>query len=155
MAGNVFSKDDLDRMLLEIKGKKLGEVDTRNVFDKTIQNSKITGIAGDVIQQSVLGCPADNEQRPDLCVDGVEIELKVTGVRQPNDEGVYEAKETMSITAVSVTSISREEFESSNFWHKLAHMLIVYYKAFKEKKWISKYKEENGRYRVIGIKQKD
>lgn len=34
--------------------KTLGEVDTNRVFDRTKANPKITGIAGDVIEQSVL-----------------------------------------------------------------------------------------------------
>ena len=33
----------------------------------------------------------------------------------------------MSITAVSPDTIVVEEFDNSNFWHKLEHMLIVYY----------------------------
>ncbi len=33
----------------------------------------------------------------------------------------------MTITAVSPHSITEEEFETSSFWHKLEHLLIVYY----------------------------
>lgn len=33
----------------------------------------------------------------------------------------------MSITGVSLGQICNEEFENSSFWHKLEHMLIVYY----------------------------
>ena len=40
---------------------------------------------------------------------------------------LYECKEPVSITAVSIFNIVKEEFETSNFWHKLAHMLWVYY----------------------------
>lgn len=35
--------------------KTLGQVDVNNVFARTITHPKITGIAGDVVEQSILG----------------------------------------------------------------------------------------------------
>lgn len=127
MIGHFFTRNELEDILDNCLGKTLGEVDVNNVFDKTIKNSKITGIAGDVIEQSVLGYPADNLQRPDLCVDGVDTELKTTGLKYSKNKTKLEGKEPMSITAVSPASIQVEQFESSNFWHKLEHLLLVYY----------------------------
>jgi len=123
-----YTKKEIINKLDACLNKTLGEIDINNVFEKTKANPKITGIAGDVIEQSVLGYPADNRQAPDLNIDGVETELKTTGIRQSKTEkGKYEAKEPMSITAVSPDSIVDEEFENSNFWHKLDHLLFVYY----------------------------
>lgn len=128
MKGHFFHREELERRLDGALNKTLGQVDTNNVFRKTIGNPKVTGIAGDVVEQSVLGFPADNMQRPDLNVDGVDTELKTTGIRMSKkEEGKYEAKEPMSITAVSPDRIVTEEFETSHFWHKLEHMLLVYY----------------------------
>lgn len=122
-----FHKAELIERLENVLGKTLGEVDSKHVFNKTKENPKITGIAGDVIEQSVLGLPPDNGQRPDLNVDGVEVELKTTGIRKAKKEEVYEAKEPMSITAVSPEQITKEKFETSKFWRKLEHTLLVYY----------------------------
>ena len=58
-----FHKEDLIGILENVLNKTLGEVDSKNVFARTIEHPKITGIAGDVIEQSVLGYPADREQR--------------------------------------------------------------------------------------------
>lgn len=128
MKGHFFHREEIEKILDDILNKTLGEVDKSKVFDKTITNPKITGIAGDVIEQSVLGFPADNLQRPDLNVDGIDTELKTTGIRLSKKEpNRYEAKEPMSITAVSPDKIVLEEFETSNFWHKLKNMLLVYY----------------------------
>lgn len=129
MALHEFNRIELESILKNVVNKTLGEVDVNNVFDRTITNPKITGIAGDVIEQSVLGYPADSKKDADLLVDGVPTELKTTGIREPKkDNGfIYEAKEPMSITAVSPDSIVKEEFESSSFWHKLEHLLLVYY----------------------------
>lgn len=127
--GHVFSRTELDTIFKEVIGKTLGEVDKNNVFARTISNPKITGIAGDVVEQSILGYPADSHQSADLFVDGEDVELKTTGLRKAKDQtkGKYEAKEPMSITAVSPERIIKEEFETSNFWHKLEKMLLVYY----------------------------
>ena len=120
-----FHKEDLIRILDACLNKTLGEVDINNVFDKTIDKPKITGIEGDVIEQSVLGYPADIRQEPDLDIDGVKTELKTTGLRKKGNK--LDAKEPMSITAVSPDTIITEEFQDSNFWHKLEYLLFVYY----------------------------
>lgn len=123
-----FKREDLIRRLEYYLNKTLGEADVNNVFDKTKTNPKVTGIAGDVVEQSILGYPADNRQEPDLLVDGVKTELKTTGIRYSKKEkDKYEAKEPMSITAVSPDTIIQETFDDSNFWHKLEHLLLVYY----------------------------
>ena len=130
MAGShFFHRSELVSILDETIDKTLGEVDKNHVFDKTIKNPKVTGIAGDVIEQSVLGYPPDRDQRPDLDVDGVKTELKTTGMRWKKEANrwVYEAKEPASITAVSIPTISKEIFEDSKFWHKAEHLLFVFY----------------------------
>ena len=130
MAGHKFSRGQLEEILNEVIGKTLGEVDCNSVFDRAKNNPKITGIAGDVIEQSVLGYPPDSKQAPDLLVDGRNVELKTTGIRKPKNKKKnfeFEAKEPMSITAVSPEKITTETFEDSSFWHKLENLLLVYY----------------------------
>ena len=124
-----FYKEDLIRILENVLNKTLGEVDSKNVFARTIEHPKITGIAGDVIEQSVLGYPADREQRPDLNVDGVMVELKTTGMRESGRGKKKEltAKEPASITAVSIDKIASEDFDDSAFYHKIENMLFVFY----------------------------
>ena len=83
MAGShAFRLDEICRILNSVTNKTLGEVDINHVFDRAMTNPKITGIAGDVIEQSVLGYPSDSDQRPDLEIDGVLFELKTTGIRE-------------------------------------------------------------------------
>ena len=127
---HLFTYDKIIALLEECMGKTLGEVDKNHVFDKTKTNPKITGIAGDVVEQSILGYKPDSDQRPDILIDDVPTEVKTTGIRyskKKGQEGKYEAKEPMSITAVSPKTIVNEEFYGSHFCEKLAHMLLVYY----------------------------
>lgn len=129
MALHKFERKALDRILIKAVGQTLGEVDVNNIFASTIHSPKITGIAGNVVEQSILGYPADSDKNPDLIVDGIETELKTTGIREPKraSDFTYQAKEPMSITAVSPKSITNEQFETSSFFRKLEHLLLVYY----------------------------
>lgn len=123
-----YTKVQVEELLEDCLNKTLGQIDRNNVFEKTKTNSKITGIAGDVIEQSVFGYDANSDSTPDLNIDGILTELKTTGIRLAGKNSKrYEAKEPMSITAVSPNVIIDEEFDDSRFWHKLAHLLFVYY----------------------------
>jgi hypothetical protein len=129
MALHKFTRTDLVIILSNAVGKTLGEVDVNNVFARTITHPKITGIAGDVVERSILGYPSDQDRNPDLIVDGINTELKTTGIQKPKKKSnlEFEAKEPITITAVSPHTITEEEFETSSFWHKLEHLLLVYY----------------------------
>ena len=96
-----FTKAQLEDILGNAKGKSLGEVDVKNVFATTITNPKVTGIAGSVVEQSVLGYKADSKKEADICVDGIMTEVKTTGLKKLKD-GKLTAKEPISITAVSI-----------------------------------------------------
>lgn len=119
-----FTSQEIRIRFDSCEGKTLGQIDSTGLFEGKPKNK---GIAGDVIEQSVLGYPADTRQEPDIEIDGIPYEVKTTGVvKERKGEGLV-AKEPMSITAVSVDNIWRESFDSSAFWHKLEHMLIAYY----------------------------
>lgn len=120
-----YKKSEIERILSTCIDKQLAEVDTKHVLAGKKRNK---GYPGAVIEQSVLGYPADNARRPDLLVNGVPTELKTTGLIKSKKQGVlYEAKEPVSITAVRPNDIVHEEFEDSGFWEKTAHILFVYY----------------------------
>lgn len=78
-----YTKDFVYKLLEEVKGKTLGEVDKSRQFARTEKSNKITGIAGDVIEQSVFGYERDSNQECDIEIDGLLTELKTTGVRIP------------------------------------------------------------------------
>ena len=126
----IFTQQQVDNLLTATIGKTLLQVDNAKLFEHHEGRDKVKGIAGDIIEESVLGCKKDSKQEPDILVDGVLTELKTTGMIEPKKKDspyVYECKEPVSVTAVSIPVIVNEEFETSNFWHKLAHMLWVYY----------------------------
>ena len=84
-----YTKAFVHALLEGVKGKTLGEVDTSHQFARTENSKKITGIAGDVIEQSVFGYERDSKQECDIEIDGVLTELKTTGVRVPKQKLKY------------------------------------------------------------------
>lgn len=86
MALHEFKRIELETILKNVLNRPLGDVDVKNVFNRTITHPKITGIAGDVVEQSILGYPADSDKNPDLLVDGIPTELKTTGIRNPKSK---------------------------------------------------------------------
>lgn len=132
MPDHVYRKDMLIRQFDELLGLELQEVDKIGFFDRIQAYALQKGVVGSLIEQSVLGYDPDSKQEPDLIViDGdkqVKTELKSTGMliaSSPTEH--YVAKEPMSITAVGIYDLADQIFETSHFWEKLEHMLIVYY----------------------------
>lgn len=135
-----YTKAFVFNLLESVKGKTLGEVDKSHQFARTEKSNKITGIAGDVIEQSVFGYERDSKQECDIEIDGVLTELKTTGVRIPKSDFVkvkgkvgdaynmyLGAKEGISITGVTFEPTIQTDFMTSHFWKKSEHLLIVFY----------------------------
>ena len=135
-----FTKAQVLEILTDAVGKTLGEVDKSNQFARTEKSKKITGIAGDVIEQSVFGYKKDSKQECDIEIDGLLTELKTTGVRVPKSDlnrvkgktgaayNVYlGAKEGISITGVTFEPTIQTNFDTSHFWEKSERLLIVFY----------------------------
>lgn len=126
MAGHVFTREELNTILSACRGFSLGQLDKNGVFERA-KVERINGIAGNVVEQSILGYPQDSEQEADLIVDGSKVELKTTGLKKTKKAPHYAAKERMTITGVSPKKIIHESFENSHFWQKAENLLFVYY----------------------------
>lgn len=128
----VFTREKIDGILNSVKGRTLGEVDSAKIIETAVQrcpNKVVRGIAGDVIEVSVLGCERDARPEPDIWVSGVKTELKTTGLKnsQKGKKSEFEAKEPLTITGVSPEILKNEIFEDSRFYHKIEHLLFVFY----------------------------
>ncbi len=150
MAEHKYLKSDLITTFDGILGKTLEEVDNDGFFDRIRMYHRQKGVVGSLIEKCVLGYGPDSKQEPDLLViDGeneIRTELKTTGIVVAESDGRFEAKEPMSITAVDVYGIANQVFETSHFWEKLEHMLIVYYQ------YMSDYPVDAYDYRAFPIK---
>lgn len=126
-----FTREEISKRFEIFEGEKtFGEIDVKDVFHSQVPAK---GIAGCVIEQSILDMKQNSLQEADLSIlqsDGKyrDTELKVTGVQLSSRENQkYEAKEPMSITAVSIGNIEKETFLKSHFYEKIAHILLIFY----------------------------
>lgn len=120
-----FTESDIRKRFGAIVGHTVAEVDTAGVLAAS-KASRNKGRIGAIIEQSVLGYPADSDRRPDIVIDGQPWEVKATGLVE-GARGGWRAKEPMSITAVAPEGIVTESFTTSAFWHKAERLLVVYY----------------------------
>lgn len=120
-----FTEQEIRKRFGAIIGHTVAEVDTAGVLTASAA-SRNKGRIGAVIEQSVLGYPADSDRRPDIVIDGQPWEVKATGLKE-GARGGWCAKEPMSITAVAPEGIVTESFSTSAFWHKAERLLVVYY----------------------------
>lgn len=111
-----FTEQEIRKRFGAIIGHTVAEVDTAGVLTASAA-SRNKGRIGAVIEQSVLGYPADSDRRPDIVIDGQPWEVKATGLKE-GVRGGWCAKEPMSITAVAPEGIVTESFSTSAFWHK-------------------------------------
>lgn len=132
MPDHIYKKTDLIRRLEAYLGRTFETIDNRGLFNQVQAFNLQKGIVGAVVEQCIFEYPPDSKQEADLIIiDGPvtkKTELKTTGMvieLQPMKH--YVAKEPMSITAVGVYDIAEQDFETSHFWDKLEHMLIIYY----------------------------
>ena len=151
MPDHIYEKSDLIDRFDHILGITLEHVDNKGFFDRIQAYALQKGVAGSLIEQCVLGYEPDSKQEADLIIrDGdkeIKTELKTTGMvisEKPVEHFV--AKEPMSITAVGVYDIADQTFETSHFWEKLEHMLIVYYH------YMADHPVEAYDYRVFPVK---
>jgi hypothetical protein len=88
----IFTREQVERLLTATIGKTLLQADAAQLFAHHEGRDKVKGIAGDIIEESVLGCKKDSKQEPDILVDGVLTELKTTGMIEPKKKIILDAK---------------------------------------------------------------
>lgn len=76
-----FTGGDIRRRFGAIVGHTVAEVDTAGVLAAS-SASRNKGRIGAIIEQSVLGYPADSDRRPDIVIDGA-LELSLTPFPEP------------------------------------------------------------------------
>ena len=58
----VFTREQIDNLLSSAIGKTLLEVDKSGQFECHCGHTKVTGIAGDIVEISILGCKRDSRK---------------------------------------------------------------------------------------------
>ena len=125
-----YTKQEVITLLNRAMGRTFEELTGQAYFDRMPDDFMDKGLPGKIVEQYILGCGTNTDQAPDIIIDGARTEVKATGFTI--DKNGHRAKEFISVTAVSVNDIVNQEFFDSYFWHKIEHLLLVYYQ-YREK----------------------
>ena len=82
------------------------------------------GNFGQILEKFYFGYEPNSDAEPDFKEAG--IELKSSPLKTLKD-GEYRSKERLVLNIINYLEVHQEEFETSSFWKKNAHLLLVFY----------------------------
>lgn len=103
--------------------------DDEDYIDK-YRNKHRKGGLGDFIEKVYFDIDNNSESRPDFYK--AKLELKLTPFKKLKN-GKLSSKERLVISMINYNNIVKDDFYSSNLWHKIEHILMIFYLWEKEK----------------------
>ena len=82
------------------------------------------GNFGQILEKFYFGYEPNSDAEPDFKEAG--IELKSSPLKTLKN-GEYRSKERLVLNIINYLEVHKEEFETSSFWKKNAHLLLVFY----------------------------
>tara|TARA_R110000751_G_scaffold77660_2_gene156520 strand:+ start:1769 stop:3154 length:1386 start_codon:yes stop_codon:yes gene_type:complete len=82
------------------------------------------GNFGQILEKFYFGYEPNSESEPDFKEAG--IELKSSPLKTLKN-GEFRSKERLVLNIINYLEVHKEEFETSSFWKKNAHLLLVFY----------------------------
>jgi DNA mismatch repair protein MutH len=82
------------------------------------------GNFGQILEKFYFGYEPNSDSEPDFKEAG--IELKSSPLKTLKN-GEYRSKERLVLNIINYLEVHKEEFETSSFWKKNAHLLLVFY----------------------------
>lgn len=82
------------------------------------------GNFGQILEKFYFGYEPNSDAEPDFLEAG--IELKSSPLKTLKN-GEYRSKERLVLNIINYLEVHKEEFETSSFWKKNAHLLLVFY----------------------------
>lgn len=106
--------------------KKLKDKTLREACAIEIENHKIKGKGnfGQILEKYYFGYGLNSNSEPDFPEAG--IELKTSPLKVLKNKSIR-SKERLVLNIINYLEVHKEEFESSSFWKKNAHLLTVFY----------------------------
>lgn len=106
--------------------KKLKNQTLREVCAEEIEkhNYKGKGNFGQILEKFYFGYEPNSDAEPDFKEAG--IELKSSPLKTLKN-GEFRSKERLVLNIINYLEVHKEDFETSSFWKKNAHLLLVFY----------------------------
>lgn len=107
----------------------------RTVCEDDIKNHGLKGKGnfGQVLEKYYFGYDLNSNSEPDFLEAG--IELKASPLKTLKNKSIR-SKERLVLNIINYMEVHDEEFKSSSFWKKNAHLLLVFYLHDKEKDFL-------------------
>ena len=112
--------------------KYLKNYTLREICGKEIEEHNYSGKGnyGQILEKFYFGYEPNSDAEPDFKEAG--LELKSTPLKQLKN-GEYRSKERLVLNIINYLEVYKEEFETSSFWKKNSHLLLVFYLHEKDK----------------------
>ena len=127
---NVFNPKSINSIVTY--AKKLKNKTLRQACGAEIEKHEYKGKGnfGQLVEKFYFGYEPNSKAEADF-VD-VGMELKCTPLKTLKN-GNYRSKERLVLNIINYLEVHQEKFETSSFWKKNAHLLLVFYLHDKEK----------------------
>ncbi len=111
--------------------KKLKNQTLRESCSNTINKHKYKGKGnfGQLLEKFYFGYEPNSDSNPDF--NEVGIELKSSPLKKLRN-GEFRSKERLVLNIINYLKVHKETFETSSFWKKNSHLLLVFYLYNKE-----------------------
>lgn len=125
---DITSADSIINFAKLLKNRSL-----RQACGQEIENHgyKGKGNFGQILEKFYFGYEPNSDAEPDFKEAG--IELKSSPLKNLRN-GEFRAKERLVLNIINYLDVHKEDFETSSFWKKNAHLLLVFYLHDKELK---------------------
>src|SRR5690554_4994295 len=106
--------------------KKLKDQTLREACGEEIEKHGYRGKGnfGQILEKFYFGYEPNSDAEPDFKESG--IELKSSPLKTLKN-GEYRSKERLVLNIINYLEVYKEDFETSSFWKKNAHLLLVFY----------------------------
>jgi DNA mismatch repair protein MutH len=106
--------------------KKLKDTTLRNSCSPDIEqhNYKGKGNYGQLLEKFYFGYEPNSDSEPDF--KEAKLELKSSPLKRLVN-GEFRAKERLVLNIINYNTVFNEDFKTSSFWKKNAHLLLVFY----------------------------
>lgn len=118
---NIYSARSIINFAKKLKGQTL-----REACGKEIEKHgyKGKGNFGQILEKFYFGYEPNSDAEPDFKEAG--IELKSSPLKTLKN-GEFRSKERLVLNIINYLEVHKEDFETSSFWKKNAHLLLVFH----------------------------
>ncbi len=118
---DITSADSIIEFAKKLKGQTLRKACGEEVEK---HDYKGKGNYGQILEKFYFGYEPNSDTEPDFKEAG--LELKSSSLKTLKN-GEFRAKERLVLNVIKYLEVHNEDFETSSFWKKNAHLLLVFY----------------------------